>query len=64
MKELIDAEEIFQLELLGTIDKDDAFYKIAYQYIRNISFFDVSSLQRKNNFSTAENQKHYILFQS
>ncbi|MBP4136807.1 DUF3822 family protein [Flavobacterium geliluteum] len=56
--------ETFPLELLGTISKDDAFYAIAYQYIRNISFFDVSPLQQKNNFSTAQNQKHYILFQS
>ncbi|MEO7976507.1 DUF3822 family protein [Flavobacterium sp.] len=56
--------ESFQLELLGTIDKSDAFYAIVYKYIRNISFMDVSSLQQKNSFSTAENLKHYILFQS
>lgn len=56
--------EIFQLELLGTIDKNDPFYAIAYKYIRNISFMDVSTLQQKNSFSTTENQKHYILFQS
>lgn len=56
--------ESFQLELLGTINKSDAFYAIAYKYIRNISFMDVSSLQQKNSFSTAENLKHYILFQS
>jgi hypothetical protein len=56
--------ESFQLELLGTINKSDAFYAIAYKYIRNISFLDVSNLQQKNSFSTAENLKHYILFQS
>lgn len=56
--------EIFPLELLGTINKNDPFYAIAYKYIRNVSFLDVSALQQKNNFSTAENQKHYILFQS
>lgn len=56
--------EIFPLELLGTINKNDPFYAIAYKYIRNVSFLDVSTLQQKNNFSTAENQKHYILFQS
>lgn len=56
--------EIFPLELLGTIDKNDPFYAIAYKYIRNISFMDVSTLQQKNSFTTAENQKHYILFQS
>jgi hypothetical protein len=56
--------EIFPLELLGTINKNDPFYAIAYKYIRNVSFLDVSTLQQKNSFSTAENQKHYILFQS
>jgi len=56
--------ESFQLELLGTIEKNDPFYNIAYKYIRNISFVDVNFLQEKNNFSTAQNQKHYILFQS
>lgn len=56
--------EIFPLELLGTISKKDPFYAIAYKYIRNISFLDVKTLEQKNSFSTAENQKHYILFQS
>lgn len=56
--------ESFQLELLGTIEKGDPFYAIAYKYIRNISFFDVSTLQQKNTFTTAQNLKHYILFQS
>lgn len=56
--------ESFQLELLGTINQNDAFYAIAYKYIRHISFLDVSALQQKNSFSTAQNQKHYILFQS
>jgi hypothetical protein len=56
--------ESFQLELLGTIEKNDPFYAIAYKYIRNISFLDVSTLKEKNIFSTAQNQKHYILFQS
>jgi len=56
--------ESFPLELLGTITKNDAFYAIAYKYIRNVSFLDVSTLQQKNSFSTAHNQKHYILFQS
>ena len=56
--------ETFPLELLGTIEKNDPYYAIAYKYIRNVSFLDVSTLQEKNNFSTAQNQKHYILFQS
>lgn len=56
--------ESFPLELLGTIKDNDPFYAIAYKYIRHISFLDVSTLQQKNSFSTAQNQKHYILFQS
>lgn len=56
--------ENFTLELLGTIEEDDEYYQMAFKYIRNISFFDVSDLQKKNSFSTAQNHKHYILFQS
>jgi hypothetical protein len=56
--------ESFKLELLGTITKEDEFYAIAYKYIRNVSFFDVSDLQKTNSFSTAQNQKHFILFNS
>ena len=56
--------ENFQLELLGTITQEDDFYQLAYKYIRNIDFFDVSELQKNNDFSTAENLKHFILFQS
>ncbi|OXA83886.1 DUF3822 family protein [Flavobacterium hercynium] len=56
--------ESFQLELLGTITKNDPFYTIAYKYIRNVTFLDVSALQQKNSFSTVQNQKHFILFQS
>jgi hypothetical protein len=56
--------ENFKLELLGTIKVDDDFYQLAYKYIRNVSMLDVSNLQKKNFFSTAQNLKHYILFQS
>ncbi|WP_338408578.1 DUF3822 family protein [uncultured Flavobacterium sp.] len=56
--------ENFKLELLGTIVEEDDFYKMAFQYIRNVSFLDVSDLQKNNTFSTAQNQKHFILFQS
>ncbi|MEL1253434.1 DUF3822 family protein [Flavobacterium sp. DGU38] len=56
--------EVFPLELLGTISKNDPYYAIAYKYIRNVSFVDISALQQKNSFPAAENQKHYILFQS
>jgi hypothetical protein len=56
--------ENLKLELLGTISEEDEFYKIAYKYIRNISLFDVAKTQKSNPFSTAQNQKHFILFQS
>lgn len=56
--------ENFKLELLGTITQEDDFYQLAFKYIRNVSLFDVSYLQNSNDFSTAQNRKHFILFQS
>lgn len=56
--------EHFKLQLLGEIDQESAFFEIAYKYIRNVSFLDVSELQQSNEFSTAQNLKHFILFQS
>ena len=56
--------ETFKLEFLGTIAEDDAFFKIAYKYIRNVSIFDVTDFQISNTFSTGENLKHFILLQS
>jgi hypothetical protein len=56
--------ESFNLEFLGMIDEENAFFKIAYKYIRNVSLFDVSDLQKNNSFSKADNLKHFILFQS
>jgi len=56
--------ETMKLEFLGDITEDDAFFKIAYKYIRNVSLFDMTELQQNNSFSTAENRKHFILFQS
>lgn len=56
--------ESFQLEFLGAITEEDAYYKIAYKYIRNVSLFDVTNLQKTNSFSKEENLKHFILFQS
>jgi hypothetical protein len=54
--------ENFKLELLGVIVENDAFYQIAYKYIRNISLFDVSDF--KNNFTEKENREHFILLHS
>ncbi len=56
--------EFFKLEFLGRINEKDDFFKIVYKYIRNVSLFDASDLQKNNSFSTADNLKHFILFQS
>ncbi|MEO0038757.1 MAG: hypothetical protein RIQ59_1968 [Bacteroidota bacterium] len=54
--------ENFQLELLGAIQEDNAYYKIAYQYIRNVSLLDVSD--KKNTFTDSENREFFILIHS
>ncbi len=54
--------EHFKLEFLGAIIESDAFYQIAYKYIRNVSLFDVSVI--KNNFTEKENREHFILLHS
>ena len=54
----------FRLHLLGNISEDSELFKIAYKYIRNVSLLDVSDLQKGNPFSTEQNLKHFILFQS
>lgn len=56
--------EYFKLQLLGAIEEDSELFRIAYKYVRNVSLLDVSGLQRNNDFSTARNLKHFILFQS
>jgi len=56
--------EFFKLEFLGNIAEEDAFFKIAYKYIRNVSVLDVKDLQENNSLSTSENLKHFILLQS
>jgi hypothetical protein len=56
--------ESFKLEFIGNITEDDDYFKIAYKYIRNVSLFDVTDLQKNNTFSKTENLKHFILFQS
>jgi hypothetical protein len=56
--------ENFKLQLLGEIDLESVFFKIAFQYVRNVSLLDISDLQQYNAFSTAQNLKHFILFQT
>jgi len=46
--------EKFELVLLGTIEKEDEFYKIAYEYVRNISLMENRS---KYSFSDKFTEK-------
>lgn len=54
--------ENFNLDFIGSITESDAFYQIAYKYIRNISLMDVSD--NKNSFTEKENREHFILLHS
>ena len=56
--------ENFPLELIGNIDAESDYFKIAYKYIRNVSLIDVEDLRWNNYFSEAENRNHFILFNS
>ena len=56
--------ENFHLEIIGSIDPESNYFKIAYKYIRNVSLIDVEDLRWNNYFSEAENRKHFILFNS
>ena len=56
--------EYFNLSLLGAVSEEDEFFEIAYKYIRNVQLLDVSAVQHRNNFTKADNLKHFILFQS
>ena len=56
--------EYFPLELIGNITIESDYFKIAYQYIRNVSLIDVEDLRWNNYFSEVENRNHFILFNS
>lgn len=56
--------ENFPLEILGNLTEESPFYHLAYKYIRNISFYDVSALQNNNQLPEAINRQHFILFNS
>jgi hypothetical protein len=55
--------ESFDLVFIGSINKVDDFYQIAYKYIRNITFgnrFDVSKI----NISSTSQYSHFTLLKS
>jgi hypothetical protein len=56
--------ETLRLQLLGSVAEGDDYFKIAYKYVRNVSMLDVSDMQRHNDFSVADNLKHFILLGS
>ncbi|AWA30885.1 DUF3822 domain-containing protein [Flavobacterium magnum] len=56
--------ETLKLQLLGNISEDSDLFRMAYKYVRHVSLADVSTLQRRNDFSAAQNLRHFILFQS
>lgn len=56
--------ETFKLEFLGNIRQDDAFFAIAYKYIRNVSLMNTTDLEQKNALSAHDNRTHFILLQS
>lgn len=54
--------ESFLLEFLGTIEKEDPFFEIAYKYIRNVDFF-----RTDNHFISVDQiaqREHFILLNS
>lgn len=50
--------ENFKLELLGKISEDDAFFKIAFKYIRNVSLFNQ---EHDSTYSASQYREHFIL---
>lgn len=56
--------EHFKLQLLGDIAEESSLFKMAYKYVRHVELMDVADVQKNNSFSTADNLKHFILFQS
>jgi len=54
--------EKFELVVLGTIEKDDELFKIAYKYIRNVSLLENrSKYQYDEAFTENDKRKYYTL---
>lgn len=56
--------EIVSVKLFGTLSKEDAFYKIAYKFIRNCDLLDVSNLSKIHDVAAKDMLQHFILFNS
>jgi hypothetical protein len=56
--------ETIAIQILGNCSVEDANYKIAYQYIRNCSLLNVSSLVTTFDASETAIRNHFILYHS
>lgn len=56
--------ETIAVQILGNCSVEDANYKIAYQYIRNCSLLNVSSLVTTFDASETAIRNHFILYHS
>lgn len=64
MEQLFLNPETAKVFILGKSSEKHPCYTLAYTYIRNISLFDTTYLQRKWNKNQQETLQHYILFNS
>ena len=56
--------EVFSLQLFGNVHIEDDFYKLCYNYIRNVSILNVNFMRSKNDFTETVNRENFILFNS
>lgn len=56
--------ETISVQLFGNCKQEDAFFKIAYQYIRNCALLDVSNKASMIDVSSTELRNHFILYHS
>lgn len=56
--------ETISVQIFGNCSEEDAFFKIAYQYIRNCTLLDVSNKASILDVSSAELRNHFILYHS
>lgn len=56
--------ETISVQLFGNCSEEDAFYKIAFKYIRNCTLLDVSNKASILDVSSTELRNHFILYHS
>ena len=56
--------ETISVQLFGNCTEEDAFYKIAFKYIRNCTLLDVSNKASILDVSSAGLRNHFILYHS